>query len=53
MKKQWEYRVEFLPDQTTAIEQLNTLGEDGWELVAAWSDTPGETMYALKREKTK
>jgi hypothetical protein len=51
MKTQWEYRIEFVPDQMEALEHLNELGADGWEAVAVWNDQPTETRYLLKRQK--
>jgi hypothetical protein len=44
--QKWEYRIEPITDAVYATKTLNTLGDDGWELV-----TIVESAYYFKREK--
>jgi len=48
----WEYRILFLSEKETSrdTEDLNTFGEDGWELVGVVQSKRGLLGY-LKREK--
>jgi hypothetical protein len=52
----WEYHVESLlmenptldPEGTVWRETLATVGEDGWEAVAAWpTSSAGQMIYVL------
>jgi hypothetical protein len=58
-KDEWEYKVEGANDTLNAQKKLNTLGEEGWELVSVQSVTGGNpgTRFAnmyffLKRKRT-
>jgi hypothetical protein len=38
-------------DKRNAIERLNDLGEEGWELATAYRFTSDSVVYILKRPK--
>ena len=46
--KQWEYKVEFLGSIFNSEDDLNDLGEDGWELVNIYRED-GSWYAVLKR----
>jgi Domain of unknown function (DUF4177) len=49
----WEYRIVSLPTQKEpkeAQEALNSLGDNGWELVSAYT-TPDSVHYVFKKPK--
>jgi len=51
--QKWEYKIVTSSVRSSGDEQeLNRLGEEGWELVAAtWGDTHG-SKYIFKRRKS-
>ncbi len=53
--QKWEYRLEQMnvSNRPLAAENLNKLGNDGWELATAVQLSGGgyETVYTLKRPK--
>ena len=53
--KKWEYRFlrESSSDESGALDELNELGEQGWEVAAAWSDDVANGYFLLKRPKAK
>ena len=38
--QQWEYKIQHLlaPNMNEALQTINTLGNEGWELVGSWGD---------------
>ena len=46
--KQWEYKVELLHSISMTEDDLNDLGEDGWELVNIYKED-GSWYAVLKR----
>ena len=60
---QWEYRIElleitptgfYLHDTPQAVERLNALGDEGWEIAAAWREaTTSLGVIIFKRPKSK
>lgn len=56
--KKFEYIVEYVHDLNTLPKLLNSLGKDGWEVIAVLPQEymPGQVYaynFILKKEKTK
>lgn len=43
--KQWEYKIEEIPDVWDSEDLLNQLGSQGWELVGIYRDDTGDDAY--------
>ena len=47
----WEYRTFARDGRFVADEELNSLGQDGWELVALVEETRPTMRFVFKRRK--
>ena len=49
---EWEYKVLWIGSMAFAESDLNSAGEEGWELVGIYTDHNSNYTYAVfKREK--
>ncbi len=49
--KQWEYKIVDLKEGED-VQRLNSLGTEGWELLAVFGFGSGHKTFYLKREKS-
>jgi hypothetical protein len=51
VRQQWEYRTLRLDHSNDPASQLNSAGNEGWELVTAIAAGPGQSFLVLKRPR--
>jgi hypothetical protein len=49
--RRWEYRTLVRNAYCDIAEELNTLGDDGWELVSIYASGRGGQVLVLKRPR--
>ncbi len=49
--QKWEYHAVVRNPYRDVVNELNTLGEDGWELVSIRTSAAGGNVFIFKREK--
>jgi len=48
----WKYTIQFVVRENSVVKELNSFGEEGWELVTERRDDSGNTILTFKRELT-
>jgi hypothetical protein len=50
----WEYRIESINpmEPTEAVDALDRIGAEGWELVTSFNEKDGAGLLIFKREVT-
>lgn len=52
-RPRWEYIPIIIPPTADLVASLNKAGKDGWEIIAAVSQTEQGTLWLAKRRKRK